>query len=191
MSLKGTKTEANVANSFIAECEGYTCYTFYASKAKKEGYEQISAIFLETAQNEKVHAKIFLKFLENEGATIPVNSNVPNFKIGSTLENLIFSADKELEGCKRLPEMGQIAESENLPEIATFYKDLLSAEQAHEARFRKLAKQVQENAVFKRSTERVWKCRNCGYLYKGTEAPKVCPVGKHPQAFFELQEQLE
>ena len=192
MKIKGTKTEVNLATAFAGECMARTRYTFFASKAKKEGYEQISAIFMETAENEKEHAKMFLKYLQNDGSTVPISCNVPKFSIGSTLENLNFAAGGEHDEWSSIyPAMAKDAESENLPQIAATYRKIAEVEKAHEERYRLLAEQVKEKTVFKRKTERLWKCRNCGYVYKAFEAPAVCPLCSHPQSFFELKEQLE
>lgn len=192
MNLKGTKTEVNLATAFAGECMARTRYTFFASKAKKEGYEQISALFMETAENEKEHAKMFLKFLQNDGSTVPITCNVPNFSIGSTLENLNFAAAGEnSEWTDIYPNMAKVAESEKFPKIAETYRKIAEVEKAHEARYKLLAEQVKNQTVFKRKTERVWKCRNCGYIVKGNEAPAICPLCSHPQSFFEIKEQLE
>lgn len=191
-SLKGTKTEINLATAFAGECMARTRYTFFASKAKKEGYEQISEFFMETAENEKEHAKIFLKFLEDSGLEIPATPGVPNFTIRSTLDNLKFSASGENAEWKDIyPSMAATAEAEGFPKIAQKYRMIASIEQHHEERFNHLAQQVENNTFFKRSKETQWKCRNCGYIFTGLEAPTVCPVCAHPQSFFQTREVLE
>lgn len=192
MKLKGTKTEVNLATAFAGECMARTRYTFFASKAKKEGYEQISELFIETAENEREHAKMFLKFLQSDGSTVPVSLNIPNFSISTTLDNLNFAAGGEHDEWSNIyPSMAKVAESEGFPEIAAAYRKISSVEKAHEERYRLLAKQVQEKTVFKRTSERLWKCRNCGYVFQGLEAPGKCPLCGHPQSFFQIKEQLE
>lgn len=191
-SIKGTKTEVNIATSFAGECMARTRYAFFASKVKKEGYEQISEIFTETAENEKEHAKTFITLLQNDGSTIPINFNVPNFSVSTTIENLKFAANFEFDEWTNVyPTMAKTAESEGFPKIASIFYKIAEVEKAHQERYNILAKQVEEESVFKRKTEIVWKCRNCGYLYKGLEAPNVCPLCGHPKSFFQKKEQLE
>ena len=190
--IKGTKTEINLAISFAGECMARTRYAFYASKAKKEGYEQISEIFLETAENEKEHAKTFLTLLQNDGSTVPINFNVPNFAISTTLDNLKYAASFESDEWKNVyPTMAKTADSEGFPKIASVFRKIAEVEKAHEERYTILINQVQQGNVFKRRTEVYWKCRNCGYICKGLEAPSICPLCNHPQSFFQVKEQLE
>lgn len=191
-SLKGTKTEVNLASAFAGECMARTRYAFFGSKAKKEGYEQIAEIFMETAENEKVHAKKFLSYLQSDGTTIPITFNIPNYSVSSTVDNLKFAAAFEYDEWTNVyPTMAKIADSEGFPEIADTFRKTAEVEKAHQERYNLLAKQITENTVFKRKSEKLWKCRNCGYIYKGLEAPAKCPLCDHPQSFFELKEQLE
>lgn len=190
--LKGSRTEKNLATAFAGESMARNRYTFFASKAKKEGYEQISAIFQETADNEKEHAKRFLKLMKGDGSPVHVQFAVPAVSIGTTLENLKASADGELEEhSQAYPHMAAIAEQEGFDEIARIFRAIASVEREHEQRFRILAKQVEAGTVFKRDREVAWKCRNCGYVSRGTEAPVECPACGHEQAFYEIQEVLE
>lgn len=184
-SLKGTKTEQNLLKSFAGESQARNRYDFFASAAKKEGLEQISAIFMETALNEKEHAKRFFKFLEGGG--VEITATYPAGKIGTTLENLKAAADGELEEWSELyPEFAQIAEEEGFADIAATYKAIAKVEQAHENRYRKLYNNLEAGKVFVRGGKMVWKCRNCGYLHEGEKAPDKCPACQHLQAFFEL-----
>lgn len=190
--LKGSRTEKNLATAFAGESMARNRYTFFASKAKKEGYEQISAIFQETADNEKEHAKRFLKLMKGDGTPVHVQFSVPAVSIGTTLENLKASAEGELEEhSQAYPHMAAIAEQEGFDEIARIFRAIASVEREHEQRFRILAKQVETGTVFKRDREVSWKCRNCGYVSRGTEAPIECPACGHEQGFYEIQEVLE
>lgn len=190
--LKGSRTEKNLAAAFAGECMARTRYTFFSSKAKKQGYEQISAIFLETAENEKEHGKIFLKFLQEANSEIHVQMTIPSFTIGTTLENLKFAAGSESEEWnKTYPHMADIAEEEGFTEIAAKFRLIAQVEKEHEARYALLAQQVETGTVWKKNRVVQWKCRNCGYTTEATEAPAECPVCGHKQAFMEIKEVLE
>jgi len=186
-SLKGTKTEQNLLKSFAGESQARMRYDYFSKQAKKEGLEQISAIFAETALNEKEHAKRFFKFLEGGG--VEITAMYPAGVIGTTLENLKAAADGENEEWTELyPEFARVAEEEGFNEIAVAYKMIATVEKAHEERYRTLYKNIEEGKVFKRNGKVIWKCRNCGYIHEGEEAPKVCPACQHPQAYFEIKE---
>ena len=174
-SLKGTRTEQNLLKAFAGESQAKNRYEFYASVAKKEGLEQISALFMETALNEKEHAKRFFKFLE--GGMVEITASYPAGVIGTTLENLKAAADGENEEWTDLyPEFAKIAEEEGFKEIATAFKLIAKVEKAHEERYRKLYDNLENGHVFSRDEKIVWKCRNCGYLHEGTKAPQNCPA---------------
>lgn len=184
-TLKGSKTEQNLLKSFAGESQARTRYDFFASVAKKEGLEQISAIFAETALNEKEHAKRFFKFLE--GGAVEITAGYPAGKIGDTLENLKAAADGENEEWTKLyPEFAQVAEEEGFADIATAYRAIAEVEHAHENRYRKLYANLEAGKVFVHEGKVIWKCRNCGYLHESDKAPDICPSCLHPQAFFEL-----
>ncbi len=186
-SLKGTKTEKNLLCAFAGESQARNRYTFFASVAKKEGYEQISAIFLETADNEKEHAKKFFKFLE--GGMLEIKASFPAGVIGTTLENLKASAEGENEEWKVLyPEFARIAKEEGFDEIAKCFKEISVSEKAHEKRYLALLKNLKSKKVFEKDEVVEWKCRNCGYVHKGKSAPKSCPACQHPQAYFQVKE---
>ena len=186
-SLKGTKTEKNLLCAFAGESQARNRYMFFASVAKKEGYEQISAIFLETADNEKEHAKKFFKFLE--GGMLEIKASFPAGVIGTTLENLKASAEGENEEWKILyPEFARIAKEEGFDEIAKCFKEICVAEKAHEKRYLALLKNLKSKKVFEKDEAVEWKCRNCGYVHKGKSAPKSCPACQHPQAYFQVKE---
>ena len=185
-SIKGTRTEQNLLKSFAGESQARGRYTYFASVAKKEGYEQIAAIFLETAEQEKEHAKRFFKFLE--GGMVEITASYPSGVIGTTLENLkAAAAGENEEWTLDYPKFADIADEEGFPAIAKMYREIAVAEKGHEERYRALAKNIEEGKVFKKDTEVVWQCRNCGYLYVGTEAPETCPACLHPQAYFEVK----
>jgi rubrerythrin len=191
--LAGTQTEKNLAASFAGESMARNRYTFFSSIAKKQGYEQIGAFFLESAENEREHAKRFLKFLK-AGASpgIKIELEIPSFSVGSTLENLRFSAEGEHgEHSAAYPEFAAVADQEGFPDIAAAYRAIAEVEAAHERRYRILAQQVETGTVFKRDREVTWKCRNCGYTVKALEAPKECPACGHAQGWYEVQEVLE
>ena len=186
-TLSGTRTEQNLLKSFAGESQARMRYDYFAKQAKKEGYEQISAIFAETALNEKEHAKRFFKFLE--GGPVEITAVYPAGKIGTTSENLKAAAMGENEEWTELyPEFAKIADEEGFNEIATAYKKIAEVEKAHEERYSKLVTNLEEGKVFERNGKVIWKCRNCGYLHEGTTAPETCPACLHPQAHFELKE---
>ena len=183
--LKGTKTENNLVKAFAGESQARNRYTYFASEAKKEGYEQISAIFLETADNEKEHAKRLFKFLE--GGEVKITSSFPAGAIGNTKENLRSAASGENhEHTKMYPEFARTAEEEGYSEIAEVFRAIAVAERQHEKRYLALLENIEKNTVFKREKVVKWKCRNCGYVHEGTEAPEKCPACAHPKAYFEL-----
>jgi len=184
-NLKGTQTEKNLLASFAGESQARMRYTYFASKAKKEGYEQISAIFSETADNEKEHAEIFFKYLQ--GGDVEITAAYPAGVIGTTGENLLAAAEGEkMEWGTLYPNFADVAEREGFPEVATSFREIAEVESYHERRYRKLLDNVKKGHVFKRDKVVKWKCRNCGYVHEGTEAPKVCPACKHPQSYYEL-----
>lgn len=183
--LKGSQTEKNLLKAFAGESQARNRYTFFASVARDEGFEQISAIFLETADNEKEHAKVFFKHLE--GGDVTIDASYPAGKIGKTNENLLAAADGEkMEWGTLYPEFEKIARQEGFNEIADSFKEIAEVEKHHEERYRKLLENVKNNTVFKKDKVVRWKCRNCGYIHEGKEAPKECPACKHPQRFYEL-----
>jgi len=172
-SVVGTRTEKNLLASFAGESQARTRYTFFASVAKKEGYEQISALFLETAENEKEHAKRFFSFLE--GGMTEITATYPAGKICTTLENLKNAAEGENEAPTLLyPEGAKIADEEGFPEIAALFRNIAKVEVEHEMRYRKLAANMENGLVFARPEPIRWKCRNCGYVHEGKDAPKLC-----------------
>jgi len=184
MSIKGTRTEQNLLKSFAGESQARTRYTFFASVAKKEGYEQIASIFLETAEQEKEHAKRFFKFLE--GGMVEITASYPAGIIGTTAQNLLAAAEGENEEWEVLyREFAQIAEEEGFKSIAMAFKNIAKVEEQHEMRYRKLLKNLEESKVFEKDEEIEWQCRNCGYVHKGKKAPNTCPACEHPQAYFE------
>lgn len=187
-SLKGTKTAENLMKSFAGESQARSRYTFFSSCAKKEGYVQISNIFMETAEQEKEHAKKFYKYLEElNDEAIEITASYPVELPRSTVENLKAAANGEHEETSVLyPEFAKIADEEGFPVIANTFREIAKVEARHEARYRKLAANIDNGLVFKRDSIVLWKCLNCGYIYEGTEAPKACPACLHPQAYFEL-----
>ena len=183
--LKGTKTEKNLLASFAGESQARNRYTYFAGVAKKAGLEQIAAIFLETADNEKEHAKRFFKLLE--GGEIEITASYPAGVIGDTAANLEASAAGErLEWTKLYKEAEKTAREEGFEEIAVQYKEIAEVEEQHEKRYRKLLKNLKEGKVFKKDTAVKWKCRNCGYVHEAKQAPEECPACKHPQSYYEL-----
>lgn len=187
-SVKGTRTEQNLLKSFAGESQARSRYTFFASVAKKEGYEQISGVFMETAEQEKEHAKRFFKFLE--GGMVEITASYPAGKIGTTMENLAAAAAGENEEWAEMyPEFAAIAEEEGFPAIAAVFRNVATVEEQHEIRYRKLLAHVEAGDVFSRDEEIFWQCRNCGYVHKGKTAPESCPACAHPQAFFEPMKQ--
>jgi len=184
-SLKGTRTEKNLLTAFAGESQARNRYTYFASVARKEGYEQIAAIFLDTADNEKEHAKRLFKFLE--GGMVEISASYPAGVIGTTPENLKEAASGEnYEWTNMYPEFAKIADEEGFPEIAAVMRAIARAEQGHEKRYLKLMENVKNGKVFVRDTQVIWRCRNCGYIHEGKEAPERCPACDHPRAFFEL-----
>ena len=184
-SIKGTKTEKNLLASFAGESQARNRYTYFASAAKKAGFEQISAIFLETADNEKEHAKRFFKLLE--GGELEIQASYPAGIIGDTAQNLAASAAGEnLEWTKLYKEAEDTARKEGFEEVAVQFKEIAEVEEEHEKRYRKLLKNIKEGTAFKKDTVVKWKCRNCGYVHEGKEAPGECPACAHPQAYYEL-----
>ena len=185
--LAGTKTEQNLLKAFAGESQARMRYDYFTSQAKKEGLEQIAAIFAETALNEKEHAKRFFKFLE--GNMVEITATYPAGKIGTTMENLKASADGENEEWTELyPEFAKIAAEEGFREVAAAFTMIAKVEKAHEERYRTLYNNLEEGKVFKRGDKVVWKCRNCGFIHEGTVAPKMCPACLHPQSYFEIKE---
>ncbi len=185
--LAGSRTEQNLLKAFAGESQARMRYDYFASQAKKEGLEQIAAIFAETSLNEKEHAKRFFKFLE--GNMVEITATYPAGKIGITMENLKASADGENEEWTELyPEFARIAEEEGFKDVAMAFKLIAKVEKAHEERYRTLYNNLEEGKVFKREEKVVWKCRNCGFLHEGIVAPQMCPACQHPQAYFEIQE---
>ena len=175
MELKGSKTEKNLMTAFAGESQARNKYTYYASKAKKEGYEQIASIFLETADNEKEHAKLWFKLLHN--------NDIP-----TTLENLKDAAYGEnYEWTDMYDRMAKEAKEEGFDHIAYLFEAVGKIEKEHEERYKKLIENMEEGLVFSKDGDRIWKCRNCGHICIGKEAPAVCPVCNHPQAFFEIK----
>lgn len=188
MALKGTRTEKNLLTAFAGEAQARNRYTYFASQAKKEGYEQMSAAYLETADHEKEHAKRLFKFLE--GGEVEITAGFPAGVIGTTAENLKASADGENhENTEMYPEFAKIADEEGFPEIAEVFRSIGEAELGHEQRFLGFLNNIEQGQVFKRSEKVVWRCRNCGYMHEGTEAPEVCPACDHPQAHYEIWRQ--
>jgi len=186
-SLAGTKTEQNLLKAFAGESQARMRYDYFEKQAKKEGLEQVAAIFEETSLNEKEHAKRFFKFLE--GNMVEITATYPAGKIGTTLENLKASADGENEEWTELyPEFAKVAEEEGFREVAAAFKMIAKVEKAHEARYRTLYENIEAGKVFKRGDKVVWKCRNCGFIHEGTVAPKLCPACQHSQAYFEIKE---
>lgn len=185
--LKGSKTETNLLKSFAGESQARTRYKFFASKASKEGYKQVEAIFLETARNEKEHAERFFKFLE--GGMVEITAEYPAGVIGTTEENLEAAAAGENEEYTELyPEFAQVAEKEGFSGIAAAFRKIAEVEAEHEKRYLKLLNNLREGRVFKREEVVRWKCGNCGYVHEGKEAPQKCPACLHDQKYFELKE---
>ena len=184
-TIKGTQTEKNLLTSFAGESQARMRYTYFASVAKKEGYEQIAAIFAETADQEKEHAKRMFKWLE--GGKTEITASYPAGIIGNTLENLRAAAEGEHEDWSAdYPRFADIAEQEGFTAIAAMYRNISIAEKGHEERYRALARNVEEGRVFAREETTVWQCRTCGFIYEGTQAPETCPACAHPQAYFEV-----
>lgn len=188
MNLKGTKTAENLLKAFAGESQARNRYTYYASKAKKEGYIQISNLFLETAGNEKEHAEIFFKHLKEDlnGETVEINASYP-VSLGTTEENLLAAANGENEEWSELyPEFATIAKAEGFTAIAKSFEFIANVEKHHEARYRKLYENIKSNTVFEKPEAQEWICSVCGHIHKGNKAPGVCPTCKHDQKYFEL-----
>ncbi|HDH53566.1 MAG TPA: rubrerythrin family protein [Nitrospirae bacterium] len=184
-SIKGTKTEQNLLKAFAGESQARNRYTYSASAAKKEGYEQIAAFFLETAENEKEHAKVFFNYLE--GGDLEITAAYPAGITGSTKENLDHAAAGEnLEWTTLYADFEKTARDEGFPEIAESFKQIARVEKFHESRYRKLSSNIQDGTVFKKEAGTKWHCRNCGYVHEGVEAPDMCPACKHPKAYYEV-----
>jgi rubrerythrin len=185
MELKGSKTEKNLLAAFAGESQARNRYSFFASVARKEGYEQIAAAFEDSAQNEREHAKLFFKLLK--GGEVEITAAYPAGVIGTTKENLKAAADGEkMEWGTLYPAFAKTAEKEGFPKIANLFVKIGSVEAGHEARYRKLHANMSKGVVFKSATSTKWHCRNCGYIHEGKNAPEKCPACDHPQAYFEL-----
>lgn len=185
MQLKGSKTEKNLLAAFAGESQARNRYNYFASQAKKENLEQISSIFTETADNEKEHAKRFFKFLQ--GGDLEISASFPAGMIGSTAENLQSAAKGENhEWSNMYPDFAKVAKEEGFTEIVSVFRNIASAEKQHEKRYLGLLKNLKEEKVFKKDGVVLWKCRNCGYIHEGMDAPDECPACAHPQSYFEL-----
>ena len=184
-SLKGTKTEKNLLAAFAGESQARNRYTYFASAARKEGYEQIANIFIETSENEKEHAKVFFKHLE--GGDVEITATYPAGMIKDTKSNLeAAAAGEQLEWTTLYADFSKIAQEEGFPEISKSFGQISKVEKFHEARYRKLIENVSKKEVFKKKQPVKWHCINCGYVFEGPEAPKECPACKHPQAYYEV-----
>ena len=183
-SVKGTKTEQNLLKAFAGESQARTRYTFFEKKKKKEGYEQIAGVFLETAEQEKEHAKRFFKFLE--GGDVTITSSYPAGRISNTKDNLLAAAKGENEEWDVLyPDFAKVADEEGFPEIAEAFRQISTVEAHHEKRYLTLLSRITDGDFFVRDHEIWWQCRNCGYVCKAAEAPGLCPACRHPKAYFE------
>ena len=183
--LEGTQTEKNLLTAFAGESQARNRYTYFASAAKKAGYENIAGIFLETADNEKEHAKRLFKFLE--GGEVEISGSFPAGVIGDTKSNLeAAAAGENYEHTQMYPEFAEVAENEGFSGVASVFENIAVAEQAHEARYRALIVNLENDMVFKRDSVTKWKCRNCGYVHEGTEAVEKCPACAHERAYFEV-----
>lgn len=184
-TVKGTKTEQNLLKAFAGESQARNRYTYFASVARKEGFEQIAALFAETAENEKEHAKVFFKHLE--GGEVEITASYPAGSIKDTRSNLeAAAAGENMEWTTLYADFAQVAKNEGFPEIARSFEQVAKVERFHEARYRKLIQNIAAQEVFKKKAAVKWHCLNCGYVIEGTEAPGQCPACKHPQAFFEI-----
>lgn len=185
MGIKGSKTEQNLLKSFAGESQARNRYTFFASQARKDGFEQIAAIFEETAENEKEHAEVFFKYLE--GGPLEIAATYPAGIIGTTAENLLAAAEGEKEEWTDLyPTFAAVAKQEGFADVAESFTEISEVEEQHEIRYRKLLANVESGRVFKREATVKWRCRNCGYIHEGPEAPDLCPACKHAQSYYEL-----
>jgi rubrerythrin len=186
MGLKGSQTEKNLLAAFAGESQARNRYSYFASQAKKEGYEQIAAIFEETANQEKEHAKREFKFLT--GGEAEISASFPAGVIGNTLENLkAAAAGEHYETTEMYPNFAEVADKEGFPEVAEVFRNIAVAEKRHEDRYVALAKNITEGTVFKHEKPVRWVCRNCGYVHESAEAPDVCPACAHPQSHYELE----
>lgn len=186
MHLKGTKTEKNLLTAFAGESQARNRYTYFAGQAKKDGFEQIAAIFAETADQEKEHAKRLFKFLQ--GGEVEIAAAFPAGVIGSTIDNLkAAAAGEHYETTTMYPEFAKIAESENFNEIAAVFRAIAVTEKRHEQRYLALAENIKQDRVFKRQNSVRWVCRNCGYVHEAAKAPDICPACAHPGSFYELE----
>jgi len=184
-TIKGTKTEKNLLAAFAGESQARNRYTYFASAARKEGYEQIANIFVETAENEKEHAKVFFKHLE--GGEVEVTAAYPAGIIGDTKSNLeAAAAGEKMEWTSIYADFAKIAKEEGFPEVARSFDQIAKVEKFHESRYRKLIKNIKDKQVFKKKTKVKWHCINCGYVFDGVEAPRECPACKHPRSYYEL-----
>lgn len=184
-SIKGSKTEQNLLKAFAGESQARNRYTYFASAARKENFQQIANIFQETADNEREHAKVYFSHLE--GGDLEITATYPAGAIKDTKANLEAAADGEkMEWTTLYPEFGKIAREEGFPEVARSFEQIAKAERFHEARYRKLVDNVVSGETFKRKTAVKWHCINCGYVFEGTEPPKECPACRHPQSFYEV-----
>jgi len=184
-TLKGTRTEKNLLTAFAGESQARNRYTYFSSQARKEGYQQIMGVFLETAGNEKEHAEKLFKFLE--GGEVEIKASFPAGLIGDSKENLKASAAGEnYEHTKMYPDFADVAEEEGFQKIASVLRAIAVVEKQHEKRYLNLLENIEKGRVFKRESVVRWKCRNCGYIHEGTEAPEECPACAHPKAYFEL-----
>ena len=185
MELKGSRTERNLLAAFAGESQARTGYTFFASVAKKEGFEQISAIFQETSDNEKEHAQLFFKHLK--GGLVEISAAYPAGVIGSTAENLLAAAEGEKHEWGTLyPNFAEVAEKEGFGEAARAFRMVAKVEAYHERRYRRLLASVEQGRVFRKDSVVSWKCRNCGYVFESSEVPENCPACEHPRSYFEL-----
>jgi rubrerythrin len=183
--LKGSETEKNLLKAFAGESQARNRYTYFMNAAKKEGFEQIAGIFEETANNEREHAEIFFKHLT--GGDVEITASYPAGVIGTTAENLLAAAEGEhMEWGTLYPAFEKVARKEGLDKVADSFKEIGEVEERHEARYRKLLANVKAGTVFKKEKATEWKCRNCGYVHEGKEAPEVCPACKHPRSYYEL-----
>ncbi|MBT3405428.1 rubrerythrin family protein [archaeon] len=187
MDLKKSETSKNLLKAFAGESQARMRYTYFASVASKEGFKQIQAIFQETADNEKEHAEIFFKYLDEIGEALEITASYPAGRIGTTAENLLAAAEGEKEEWGTLyPEFEKTAREEGFDNIADSFKEIAEVEEQHEKRYRKLLENIKNNSVFKKDKVIKWKCRNCGYIHEGKEAPKLCPACKHKQEYYEI-----
>jgi rubrerythrin len=185
MELEGSQTEKNMLAAFAGESQARTRYTFFSSVAKKEGYEQISAIFQETSDNEKEHAQLFFNHLK--GGMAEIQATYPAGIMGTTAQNLLAAAEGEkLEWGTLYPSFGDVAEKEGFRDVAKTFRSVAKVEAYHERRYRKLLASIEQGRVFKKDAPIKWKCRNCGFVFEGAEAPEKCPVCSHPRSYFEV-----